>query len=396
MGRSVRFIILNDDEDFGAELRATLQTFEGAKIVAEVDQATLLAQTVQRIQADVVLVNLDPRPEAVLPVAGDVAADFPHVAVFAVSESTDGQLILEVMRKGLKEFLTKPIDIETFSTALTKVAASHAAAPPQGRLITVLGGSGGVGATTLATNLAVELADLTSASVALVDLDYRFGQVATFLDLEPAYTLGDLCGSVEQVDYQMVERALIKHETGVRVLTRPASFAQADAITAADCVGVLSTLLQYNDYVIVDGPTRFDPHAQSVLDLADMNLIVVQLLVPSVRNAVRILEVMRDAGYNLERSRLVCNRFGKESSQLSVKDVMATVHIAAASTIPDDWGTVGGAINLGLPLMTHSPKSKVRAAVRELAELVHNPASAVDEKDGESRKGLMGRIFADR
>jgi len=395
MGRSVRFIILNDDEAFGTELRAMLMRFEGVKIVAEVDQPALLSQTVQQIQADVLLANLDPQPEVVLTFVGEVVTSQPRLAVFAASESTDGQLILEVMRKGFREFLTKPIDIETFAAALDKVVQTQEEAPSQGSLVTVIGASGGVGATTLATNLAAELADLSEGRTALVDLDYRFGQVATFLDIEPAYTLSDLCSSVEQAEQQMVERALVEHESGVRVLSRPTTFAQAESITAAGCAGVLSALMRFNDYVVVDGPVRFDPHAKSVLDLTDINLVVVQLLVPSVRNTVRILDSMREAGYNLERSRLVCNRVGKESSHLSVKDVESTVNLRSTSIIPDDWDAVGGAINLGLPLLSHCPKNRVRLAIRELAEQLHTPDDHADEKMS-TKKGLMGRIFAEK
>ncbi len=393
MGRGVRFIILNDDERFGAELRGLLTRFDGVKIVAEVDQPALLRQTVENIPAEVLLVHLDPNPDLVLPVAGDIAADLPHLPVFAVSESTDGQLILNAMRKGVREFLTKPIDTDTFAEALDKIASGTGPAAPQGKLVTVLGASGGAGATMLATNLACELAELNGGRVSLIDLDYRFGQVATFLDLEPTYTLADLCGSVEQTDQQMIERALVKHDCGVRVLSRPATFTQAESITAADCVGVLSTLTQISDYVVVDGPIRFDPHAQSVLDLADANLLIVQLLVPSVRNAVRILDGMREAGYNLERTKLVCNRVGKESSHLSPRDVMGTVNFRSCSIVPDDWEAVGGAINLGMPLSAHCPKNKVRLAIRELAEQLHSPQEEVDDKNG-AKKGLMGRIFA--
>ena len=395
MARGLRFIILNEDKPFGVELRAILMSFEGAKIVAEVDNGELLSQTMNRIQADVLLVNLDPQPDKVLPLAGSVAADHPEVAVFAVSESADGSLILDAMRKGLKEFLTKPIDPDTLSEALEKVAEGLEDAPPRGKLITVLGGSGGVGATTLATNVAVELADLSSAKIALVDLDLRFGQVATFLDLDATYTLADLCTSVEQTDQQMVERALIEHSSGVRVLSRPATFAQADSITAAECVGVLSVLTSFNDYVVVDGPIRFEPLAQAVLGLADINLLVVQLLVPSVRNTVRILEGMREGGFNMERARLVCNRVGKESSHLSVDDVVATIGIQTHNTIPDDWDCVGGAINLGVPMMDYSPKIKVRLAVRNLAEQLHDPDKAADESIS-NKKGLMSRIFAEK
>ncbi|MCH7814892.1 MAG: hypothetical protein IID40_12830, partial [Planctomycetes bacterium] len=76
----------------------------------------------------------------------------------------------------------------------------------QGRLISVLGTAGGVGTTAIATNLAVELAGVSKQKVALADLDFRFGQVATMLDLDPTYTVADLCETPERLEPQMIER----------------------------------------------------------------------------------------------------------------------------------------------------------------------------------------------
>ena len=205
MGTAARFIILNNDPQFGATLRATLLKIDGVRIAAEVDQPPLLAQTVQQVPAEILLVNLDPDPTTMLQTAGDVAAAHPDLAVFATSESTDGQLILDAIRRGVKEFLPKPIEADGLVEAIEKVSLQRSEEQNHGKLITILSGSGGQGATMLATNLAVELADMGSR-VALVDLDYRFGQVATFLDLDAPYTLADLCHSVEQVEQAVIEK----------------------------------------------------------------------------------------------------------------------------------------------------------------------------------------------
>jgi Flp pilus assembly CpaE family ATPase len=117
------------------------------------------------------------------------------------------------------------------------------------------------------------------------------------------------------------------------------------------------------------------------------------LLVPSVRNALRIIEGLRESGYNLGRSRLVCNRASGDGGQLSVKDVGETLSMQAFACIPDDWATVSGAVNLGEPLAQHSPKSKVRLAIQKIAQRLHATYPEADEEDTR-RKGLMGRIFA--
>jgi len=394
MAKDIRFIVLNSDESYAAELRAMLLKFDGVRIVAEVEEAALLNQSVAQFPVDVVMANLDPSPEAVLPIVGEVATTNPNLAVFATSKSTDGMLILKAMRTGVKEFFPKPIDLKTLGEAIEKTASTLGESKSIGRLITVLGTSGGVGATFLATNLAAELAAIAAGHVTVVDLDYRFGQVATLLDVEPTYTMADLCGTAEQLEPSVVGRALSRHASGLQVLSRPLNLAEADTITANACVGVISTLLHMNDYVVADGPMRFDTGAKNILALSDVTILVVQLLVPCVRNALRTIDQMRSSGYNLDRVHLICNRIGRDSGHLSVDAVSETLGLKVFASIPDDWAAASGAINLGEPLISHSPKSKVRTVIQEIAVRLHTPDGASDDKEAPAKKGLIGRIFA--
>jgi len=395
MGAAVRVIVFNADEAYRAELRTALLSLQGVKIVAEVDEPVLLPQAVGQFPADVAIVHLDPDMETVLQMAGRVAAERPDLAVFALSESTDGQLILAAMRLGVREFLTKPLDTKFLASAFEKVTQRRTASATQGRLIAVLGSAGGVGATSIATNLAVELAGIATGGVGLVDLDFRFGQVATMLDLESTYTIADLCETHQQLEPQMIERALVHHQSGVKVLARPNQFTQAENITAAHCAGVLTGLTSMHEYVVVDGPSRFDAGARAVLDLADDILLVMHLLVPCVRNLSRMIEGMREVGFNLDRVKLICNRSGRDSGSLSLDDVREILGLEVHAVLPEDWATLSGAINLGEPLAAHAPKSRLAAAFRDLAERLHRPGGQADETGGARKGGLLSRIFSD-
>lgn len=393
MAQDVRFIIVNADDALRSELRSVLLNVTGVKIVAEVDEPALLERAVKQFQVNAVLINLDPCPEAVLPVVAEVVAASENLTFIATSASTDGKLILEAIRLGIKEFLPKPIEAKTLAETIDRINSSRTVTAPVGKLISIMGASGGVGASMLATNLAAELAGLASGRVTVVDLDFRYGQVATLLDVSPTYTLADLCQSPEQLEAQVIERALVKHGSGLQVLSRPSSLAQAETITAASCVGLLSNLLQFNDYVVVDGPTRFDLNAMPVLDLSDSSFLLVQQLVPTVRNAQRLLDDLSGRGYSPERTQLICNRVGGDAYALSVDDVVGTLNLSAFATIPDDWQTVSAAINLGETLQQHGPKTKVREAIQEIAQRLHSPVSESDDKD-KHKKGLISRLFA--
>ncbi len=406
MTRSIRVIVVNTDEEVASDLRAVLLSNAGVRIVAEVDEPALLAQALAQLPVEVLLVHLDPNPAGMMDVVAPlIEAHKGRLAAIAMTEDRNAELVMRAMRAGMREFLWKPFPPEQLSEILQRVAREGAGGSDRlGRLIAVVGTSGGVGATQLATNLAVELAQLEEWNgaaepgarprVAIVDLDYRFGQVAMHLDAQPAYTLAELCETPEQIDAQMIARAMFKHTTGVHVLARPGDLGQAERINAGQAAGVLAALQEHYDFVVVDLPARFDPSARAVFDMADTYVLVLQLLVPSVRNADRILHELRNTGYALERVRLVCGRFGRESGYLDQADVETTLKRRVEFLLPDEWKTSAAAVNMGAPLLTIGPKTKLRQAYRQLAlslagEVEQDREGLGGDSNDASKKGLF-------
>jgi pilus assembly protein CpaE len=189
---------------------------------------------------------------------------------------------------------------------------------------------------------------------------------------------------------------MVKHETGVHILARPHEFAQAEQLSGAHCAGVLAALQELYSYVVVDGPHRFDGSARAVFDMADVNLLVMQLMVTSVRNADRILQELSRHGYNLDRIHLVCNRATRESGHLELEHVEATLNRQVFWSIPDDFRAVSTAINLGEPLALCAGKSKVRQAIRGLAERIDKPEPAGESGPaGQKPSGVLRKLFSD-
>jgi pilus assembly protein CpaE len=393
MARTVRVIIYTTNESTLPDLRRSLTSIPEVRIVAELDEPSLLAQAVSQIPTDVAIVDLDPNAMVVIECVKQLSAGAPHLPVFALTTETDGNVVLSAMRAGVREYLVKPLNIDEFQQAVDRHVVEHPRKKETGKLIAIIGSAGGVGCTSLATNLAVELADLVGSErkVALVDLDFRFGHIATLLDVHGQYTVADLCQSPEQLDPQMVNKALVQHESGVYVLRRPHSFAQAELITAAHCVSVISTLQEMFDYVVVDGPTRHDPGGRSILDAADYNFLVLQLLVTSVRNTDRMMEEFGVQGFNTERIQLICNRVGNDSVHLDLEQVEAILNRKVFTTIATDWKAMSSSINVGQPLKTEYGKSKIRQDIRALAVKIHSPG-AFEEQVGK-RSGLFGKLL---
>lgn len=397
MSRPVRVIVLNSDEEAAPELRALLLSVEGVKIVAELDEPAMLDAAVTQFPAEVLLLHLDPDAKGTMEtIAPVIERCKDRVAAIAMTEDRDAELLMRAMRAGMRDFLWKPFPPEQLTEMLARVGTEGGSGGSRaGHLIPVVAACGGVGATTIATNLAVELAQLERweggdgpPKVAVVDLDFRFGQVAMFLDAQATYTIAELCETPEHIESQMVERVMVKHDSGVHVLAIPHDVEQAQRISAAQCAGVLAALLEHYDYVVVDGPVRMDPSARAVFDMTDMYIVALQLLVPPVRNTERLLRELARGGYNLDQVRLVCNRMGREAGFLEPADVEATLQRQIRWSLPDDWKTASTSINVGTPLYEHAPKSKLRAAFQQMAAAIAGGERAGEEpeKSGDGRK----------
>ena len=212
MTQGIRVIVVNTAEEVTPDLRAVLLSIEGVRIVAEIDEPALLAQTLDQLPAEVLLIHLDPNPAGMMDVVAPlIEARKGQLAAIAMTEDRDAELVMRAMRAGIKEVLWKPFPAEQLGESLQRASReTDSDGRCLGQVISVVGTSGGVGVTQLATNLAVELAQLEDwpgalnarpqPRVAVVDMDLRFGQVAMQLDAQPTYTLAELCETAEQLE----------------------------------------------------------------------------------------------------------------------------------------------------------------------------------------------------
>ena len=259
------------DGDLALDLRQQLHGSRNARIVAEIADADELTPSVQRLKPDVVIMYLHPEPDPLLVLASRLSRTCQNTRIFAIADSDDPQLILTSMRSGMCEFLTKPVDAEELQVALAKVEALKPPGTSKGKILATVGSTGGCGTTFLAVNTACELVGTCKQSAVIVDMDFCQGQVATYLDLTPSFTLGDLAESSGMLDPQMLERILTRHSSGVAVIGRPAALAQGELLHSSQAAelltSVIATLTDMYDYVILDGLT---PANHGHLDLLRM------------------------------------------------------------------------------------------------------------------------------
>src|SRR5262249_7218598 len=231
-------------------------SIDGLRIVGDWDSTCDLAAMIRQARPRVVAVLLNgPSAPGILEKISGILKEDPALKVLGVGLPNDPELLRSAMRGRLTELIDLPVDAEKLLSTLQSVAGGDHSSRPSGRLIAVRGTGGGCGATVLAANLAVELAKLDRGRTAVVDLDLHFGQIATMFDVSPAFTLSELAQQSEEYDQRVLDNAMARHSSGVSVLARPRD-PDAPPISSAKLSAILTSLLDYHDWVVVDEGSR--------------------------------------------------------------------------------------------------------------------------------------------
>lgn len=333
----------------------------------------------------VALVCLAQNVEGGFRTARDLGAAGARVIV--VGPTKDADLILRSMREGASEFVLAGDDAALIRAVREQFRPPHSA--EAGAIHCVFPAKGGVGATTIATNLAAAL-QRHGKRTCLVDLDLNLGDVLAFLDLGGGYSLSDVIANMRRLDRGLLDASLLRHSSGIHVLAQTHRIEDAEHLDAKAISGLLQFLRQHYDAIVVDGLRTFDELALSALDAAESVLLVVTQEVPAVRNARRCVELFRRLGHE-RLLKLVVNRHQK-GAEISSDVVVDTVGLEVAATISNDYPSVVRAVNKGILLADQAPKAQVTRELEGLVSLLGHAEPAAHAE----RKSLLQRFFAPR
>jgi pilus assembly protein CpaE len=339
-----------------------------------------------------------PRPEgtaAVVNLDGDHERGFRLVRelsggglrVVVLGPSKDPDLILRSMREGAKEFVLAG-DEDELERALRQQVMPHDA--DTGRVYAVFSAKGGVGGTTLATNLAGAL-QRSGERTCLVDLNLNMGDVLAFLDLQGGYSIADVIVNMRRLDRELLDSSLLTHGSGVHVLAQSHRLEEVDRIGPDQLGSMLRFLRLHYRAVVLDGLRSFDELSVAALDEADQILLVVTQEVPAVRDARRCADLLRRLG-SANKLKLVVNRFQK-GLEITPTVVAETVGFPVAATIPNDYAAVIRAVNRGQLLLDEAPRSPVTKGVEQLIGVLGHTR---DEEAARERPSLLKRFFHSR
>lgn len=375
-----RFVAITADPDFEARARQAASRLHGSfhGIVASFlppgpdDVLRMLSGDL----VEVILLGPGLPVDESIRLASLFDLQYPEISVVLVTDS-DSNIALPAMRAGIRDLLEPGADVDAIHVMLER--ASLAAAGRRrglgnsvepltgnGRIIAVMSPKGGVGKTTVTTNLAVGLAKLAPMGVVVVDLDLQFGDVASGLMLEPEKTISDAVKGAAAGDSLVLKSYLTLHPSGVYALCAPLNPIEADQITGDQVARLLVQLASEFKYVVVDTAPGLGEHVLATLEKATDGLWVCGMDIPSIKGLRTGFSLLTDLGL-LPPNRHVVLNFGDRRSGLTLQDVEATIGCPVDVVLPRSHA-VPYSTNKGVPLLQESSRDAVAKGLRKLVE----------------------------
>lgn len=367
-------------------------------------EATAFLRQPDAASLDFVAMAIDAIDEPDLPMLSEVikAARENGIKVILIAEDVTPASLHHLLRDGADEFVPYPLPEGELAAALERLRRPAPAAiqpAPEGGpegvkltgsgdgvLIAVHGLAGGVGSTTLAVNLAYELA-ITGKDkhpkVCLIDLGLQFGSVSTYLDLPRREAVYETLQDIEAMDNDSFGQALVSFEDKLQVFTAPTDILPLDIVGSDEIKRLLDLTRQFFDYVIVDMPTTLVQWSETILHEAQLYFALVELDMRSAQNTLRLKRALQAEDLPFDKIRFALNRapkFTDLQGKSRVKRMADSLGIALDVQLPDGGRAVTQACDHGLPLANHAAKNPLRREIVKLAQQLN----AIGDSDAEA------------
>jgi pilus assembly protein CpaE len=372
--------IASSDSHSSGQLLATLQQ---TGLVSAVKQWTMPPEKLpdgSELVPDLVLLDLGREPEAYFAFGAHIRRLRPAVRLIACSSTypPNQSLLLDAMRSGVQDFIAKPVTPEGLREILMRLQEEGQPTETRSaeKLIVVMGSKGGVGTTTVAVNLGVQLSTFAKKRVVLLDFARPLGNVHLLLDLHPRFGIRDAVESLDRLDTHFLGGLLTRHKTKLEILGGALQPEEWQNIPLAPMHRVVNVAHAGFDIVLMDMGTQFSSDWSPVLQKARMILMVAEANILSLWTLERRLAALSGFGIDPERVRVVINRWHKGDEE-ALKSIEKNIKRSVFACLPNDYRKASTAANMGLPLMENHNNilsDRYRQLASQLAGIESGPS----------------------
>jgi pilus assembly protein CpaE len=385
--------VASSDLSSSAQLLASLEQTGKVKSVKQWTIPTDRLPDANETLPDVVFLDMNRGPEPFLQFAAQLRRAWPAVKLVACSASVppNPQLLLEAMRSGVQDFIAKPVDEATLRDLLQRLEkdlhSKEREFVANDKLIVIMGAKGGVGTTTVAVNLGVQLATSARKRTVLLDFARPLGNAHLLLDLHHRLGLRDSLENLDRLDSHFFAGLLTTHKTKLKLLggvTQPEEWQGIDVAALDRVVNVAQNSF---DTVLVDMGSQFSSEWNTILRMARLILIVAEANVPSLWTLERRLMALKGFGIEANRARIIINRWHKGDDEI-LKSIEKQIGQPVFACFPNDFRKASQAMNLGTPLQENH-NNILNDRYRQVAGQLVGIDTAIRE-----RKGSLSGLFS--
>lgn len=349
-----------------------------------------------------VAIALDEQDQEQLHVITDIvmSAATKGIKTILVAEDLSTATLHQLLRNGANEFIPYPLPEGELAHAIERLKQPEPEALPpeemrntlkatgdrQAAIFAVHGIAGGSGSSTLATNLAWELANIDKKNpprVCLIDLDLQFGSASTFLDLPRRDAVLEMLQDTESMDSESFMAALLTYHDRLHVLTAPSDMVPLDLITPEDIERIMDMAAANFDYIIVDMPSSLVSWTETVLTFAHVYFCTLELDMRSAQNAMRLKKALQAEELPFEKIRFALNHAPKMmdlAGKARIKRMCESLSISIDIQLPDGGAQVTQAGDHGVPLAERALARRFRKEIQKLAASLHD----INQSDAEA------------
>lgn len=394
--KPIEIIVIENDESIRQSICTYFNDNKSIEITGVFSDIIRGYHAITEKAPNIVLIDISENTEMALELVNKISLNHRSSLIFVTSKDSSKELMMRAMRAGAREFLSKPLDLEVLESAIDKSRINIYALDEDSddcKIFTVFSNKGGIGKTSVATNLAINLADMTGKKVAIVDLNLQLGDVTTFLDITPKFDISYVAENLNRIDEAFLLSTLEQYkDKNIYVLADPPYLEQAEEITPEQISIVLNVMKSIFSYVIVDTSSIFDGKTLSALDASDSILLVSMVNLPSIRNTQRCLDLFNRIGYSEDKIKLVLNRYMPDD-EIGTEDVADVLNHEVYWKIPNNYFHMMASINKGIPISILNPQCNVAQSHRELAAILSNTLLInEDAEEKEHKSGFLHHL----
>lgn len=382
MAKKIRVLIADTNPKIRKSMIAAFSNESRIKVVGECSSSESTIKIAQERKPDIVLIDINMSEIDDMSPTEIINAALPNVLVIVTFNKGEKKSLKKAMADGAREYIVKPFTTDDIVNTVINLydkdkkrremldsISGQSRINTMPKIITIFGTKGGVGKSTISTNVAAALAKKTNEKVVLLDLDLQFGDVSVMMNLYPKRTIADLMKEIQSVDSELLEDYLVEHPSGLKVLAAPTSPEHAEYITSSNIEKIIKTFLENYKYIVIDLAPTFESVNLTVLDMSDKVFFVTTLDLPTIKNAKIGLRIMKSLEYDEDKLKLIINKNHRKYG-ISIADLEKIIKKKFSYIIPEDNVAVLKSVNKGRPFVLEQSHKPVARSIMEITDSI--------------------------